>query len=505
MKRLLWRMFLGLAWLAVGMLLAEMATYAWPLYRESSNAFMKARVENAPWPSAGSDSSLVATVAPADPTLLRQPSHEEQMAAHAIYLLGQNDASREMYTRVYKRSLLFGSGAAPDDLQAYGNLAAESIAGLRDIQAAAAAAAPFTIAGHPWRGWSCRASSTDPDGAGPLLSATVVLLRTESSAEGESTVALLQHPYNIPPEDSAYRHPFIDFKTHASLPDGKQFFGLPEFRLNNYGFRDDDTVVPRPPDVFRVACVGASTTFEGPTNGFTYPNLVERFLKERFPSRRIEVVNCGLSGINSEGEGSRFSDYLMLDPNVLIYYNAVNQICHSDLPHWKLNYPYRANALMRSRAAASFLGSLLGPSRDELREIFAERGQSNVFAMADAARRFGVTPILTTFCHPDGPNLSSEERVYYEHDARMNWVGRGFTLNTYLNAVGLWNDTLREECAARDIAMIDVAAQLTGGGQVFGDLCHMKDYGIEQKARVVAAGLEPYVEAFYAGTAPPAP
>jgi hypothetical protein len=28
----------------------------------------------------------------------------------------------------------------------------------------------------------------------------------------------------------------------------------------------------------------------------------------------------------------------------------------------------------------------------------------------------------------------------------------------------------------------------------------MKDYGIEQKARAVAAGLEPYVEAFYADT-----
>jgi hypothetical protein len=111
-----------------------------------------------------------------------------------------------------------------------------------------------------------------------------------------------------------------------------------------------------------------------------------------------------------------------------------------------------------------------------------------------------VLPILTTFCHPDGPNLSSEERVYYEHDARMNWVGRRFTLDTYLRAITLWNDMLREECAARDIAMIDVAGQLTGGGQVFGDLCHMKDYGIEQKARAVAAGLEPYVEAFYADT-----
>jgi hypothetical protein len=405
-----------------------------------------------------------------------------------------------MYTRVYKRTLLLGPDAAPGDLEAYGNMATESNAGLKDIRTAAEAAAPFTVDGHSWQGWTCRVSSTDPDGEGPLVSTTAVLLRSKTSSEGEAAVFFVQHPYDVPPEDSAYRHAFIDFKAHGSLPDGKQFFGLPEFRLNNYGFRDDDTVVPRPPDVFRVACVGASTTFEGPTNGFTYPNLVERFLKERFPGRRIEVVNCGLPGINSEGERSRFADYLMLDPNVLIYYNAVNQICHSDLLRWGLDHPQRAKVLISSRAAASLLGGLLGPRGDELRPLFAKHGQANVLAMAEAAKRHGVLPILTTFCHPDGPNLSSEERVYYEHDARMNWVGRRFTLDTYLRAITLWNDMLREECAARDIAMIDVAGQLTGGGQVFGDLCHMKDYGIEQKARAVAAGLEPYVEAFYADT-----
>lgn len=67
-------------------------------------------------------------------------------------------------------------------------------------------------------------------------------------------------------------------------------------RINSDGYRGPyDFEKPKPPGVFRIAALGASSTF-GYYNrdDQTYPYLLEQLLAREFPDRRIEVLNLGI-------------------------------------------------------------------------------------------------------------------------------------------------------------------------------------------------------------------
>ncbi len=113
-------------------------------------------------------------------------------------------------------------------------------------------------------------------------------------------------------------------------------------QYNNYGFRDDDVVIPKPQDTIRIVCIGGSTTEEGNSNDATYPNIMERKLRYYFHTDKIDVINAGICGIRSSDEVRRIWDYLNLQPDLIIYYNLINDICYCYLPEWlKLPNPYR--------------------------------------------------------------------------------------------------------------------------------------------------------------------
>ena len=47
---------------------------------------------------------------------------------------------------------------------------------------------------------------------------------------------------------------------------------------------------------------------------------MERKLRNYFRTDKIDVVNAGIAGERSFGEGRRTKDYLYLQPNLLVYY-----------------------------------------------------------------------------------------------------------------------------------------------------------------------------------------
>ncbi|HOT49734.1 MAG TPA: hypothetical protein PLI07_02075 [Candidatus Hydrogenedentes bacterium] len=48
-------------------------------------------------------------------------------------------------------------------------------------------------------------------------------------------------------------------------------FGPWTLWTNSAGFRDDEIVLPKPPGIYRILCIGGSTTFERVRNDLTYP------------------------------------------------------------------------------------------------------------------------------------------------------------------------------------------------------------------------------------------
>ncbi len=96
--------------------------------------------------------------------------------------------------------------------------------------------------------------------------------------------------------------------------------------INSLGFRGPEFTPEKPPGVFRVVCLGESSTF-----GFhnsdrgTYPYQLQQLLAGQAGGRRVEVINAGFPYYTS---GSILSllerEVLGYGPDVITLYNAYN-------------------------------------------------------------------------------------------------------------------------------------------------------------------------------------
>ncbi|MCP4372562.1 MAG: SGNH/GDSL hydrolase family protein, partial [Deltaproteobacteria bacterium] len=101
-------------------------------------------------------------------------------------------------------------------------------------------------------------------------------------------------------------------------------------KINSQGFRTREFEKEKPAGVYRVICIGGSTTVQGKTNQDTYPALLEKTLQKRYPEFVIEVLNFGISKTGSDYWLRRLDRLFGFQPDLIIQYNAINDIS------WKL-------------------------------------------------------------------------------------------------------------------------------------------------------------------------
>jgi lysophospholipase L1-like esterase len=96
--------------------------------------------------------------------------------------------------------------------------------------------------------------------------------------------------------------------------------------INALGFRGRDFEPRKPPGVFRIVCLGESSTFgfHNSDNG-TYPFLLEQALAARGGARSIEVINAGFPYYNSASILSLVRAHVLgWQPDVVTLYAAFN-------------------------------------------------------------------------------------------------------------------------------------------------------------------------------------
>jgi len=147
----------------------------------------------------------------------------------------------------------------------------------------------------------------------------------------------------------------------------------------------------------------------------------------------VDVVNAGVSGINSDKRVLKLADYLLLEPDMIVVYNAANDICHGLFPKWVSETSASGRVVRSLRALDKRLNPLTLPG--------------------EAAQR---------------------------RDIRAKMANLAF--------------------------LCDQADRVRGGKEVFGDIFHMKNRGIERKARAIAEMLLPLLpEGLSADAAPQTP
>ena len=349
----------------------------------------------------------------------------------------------------------------------------------------AADSPPTLLDGTDGPAWYCMAASSDlgpPGGDDKGTSARAVLLWPAPAAP-------------VADEKRLWDRPFFSYRPHEQREAQRNALGVAErFAINNAGLRDDDVILPKPPGVFRVLCLGASTTEEGPTNDLSYPNILEYLANSRFGGRHVDVINAGISGMNALKHKVKLADYLALQPDLIITYIAVNDLCHDLFRVWAQDAAPWQKRLRESRLANNHLNAWLLPDEARMADDIRREKMSSIRFIIEQARAAGVEAVFCTFAAPAPEKLDRAGRDYMDCQTQVEWCGRYVTFSSYLRALALFNRETTALGREMGVPVIDVAAQLRGGTDCFGDICHMKNRGIEAKARLIFNGLAPLLE-----------
>lgn len=146
------------------------------------------------------------------------------------------------------------------------------------------------------------------------------------------------------------------------------YAGRPNFKLrkaspplevahNLMGFAGPETTWEKPADVYRIVCLGGSSTYGiGPSSTFkNWPVLLEQQLNASSLARRVEVINLGLQGYSTfESEINLALRGVELRPDLVVVYHTINDMRCALYPHvvrdnthWRAIWPVeRADPLL---------------------------------------------------------------------------------------------------------------------------------------------------------------
>lgn len=102
-----------------------------------------------------------------------------------------------------------------------------------------------------------------------------------------------------------------------------------DYKISSMGLKDYEYTVKKPDSVFRIAMVGDSVTFGETELPDTYPNVMEKKLRERFKDSRMkfEVLNFGINGTGSQHHLNLVKErVLQYEPDLIILGYCLNDI-----------------------------------------------------------------------------------------------------------------------------------------------------------------------------------
>ncbi len=272
---------------------------------------------------------------------------------------------------------------------------------------------------------------------------------------------------------------------------------------NAFGFRNGDVAVPKPEGVFRILCVGGSTTEEGPSIEKTYPFLLGEKLRAAFPGKHIEVVNAGTSGMSTRRHAAKLAEYFRLQPDVMIFYEGVNDAA-VDLPalwhriglaRWQRLLAH--SAFLRRYDSALFYPDIRQRNQD-LHDMFV----SNLEAIHLAAGCKGIRIVLCSIACPRTDALDKAMLDFMNYEARMHWEDPLLTFAVYAQLIRMLNEDIATYCRDESVPYVPVAEAFGGEPGYFLDICHMTEAGIERKAEVIFQSTRGYLETAFAKAAP---
>ncbi len=202
------------------------------------------------------------------------------------------------------------------------------------------------------------------------------------------------------------------------------------------------------PGTCRIFVLGSSAAMGDPEPSFSLARMLEAMLRAAYPAGRFEVVNAGVTAINSHLVRGIAADCARLAPDIFIVYEGNNEVIGPFGPAGVFAPFRRSEAALRTAVwlKTTRTGQLLGslgrrgaPAEWGGMEMFLQQQlaaddprleavrahfRANLLAIADSGRRAGATTLLCTvltnqrdfapFLSRHRPGLTAEELARWE-------------------------------------------------------------------------------------------
>ena len=300
---------------------------------------------------------------------------------------------------------------------------------------------------------------------------------------------------------------------------------------NSRGFRGAEVTVQKPDSVYRIVCLGGSTTYSSGVDDYThsYPYLLNEALNKN--GLQVEVINAAVEGYTALHS---YINYLLkvedLQPDMLIIYHAVNDLYYTRLV-WPPEYyladqsgaqtPFVQPSLSVFRKLSIFrvplvYAGFIEPDivktnvvnieetnhilklREQLSagiypsEVFEEVSldsmiktnkpvffEQNLVRLIEKAQSNGTEVVLSTFIYSDQfPEVSPE-----------------LALTAYQNGLGEHNEITRQLAVKYDLPLLDLEKEMHPDTAYITDGVHFNLLGNQKRVEILTEFLQPIIEA----------
>ena len=296
------------------------------------------------------------------------------------------------------------------------------------------------------------------------------------------------HPKNVyalpvpqPATESRWEVPFFRYKPNHFTEE------TDPLKTNSMGFRSPEILIPKPKGIFRILCIGGSTTHEAGQNAVTYPMRLETLLKRKFPEQPCEVINAGIPGIFSQGHLLRLHDYLKVEPDLVIAHLGVNDTLNI-YKNPATNIPAKATHFIRL-----LMPAIAAPDLNTFHNSLNSSMGQNLRFLSEQLQRQGIALAFVSMPYPDPKIITEDQYQFFDYQGKQSWDIPAFSLNQYASYITISNNLLKTIAAETQSVYIPLAESMAGITEVYNDFCHMTQPGINAKAEIIFDGIKPLV------------
>lgn len=276
--------------------------------------------------------------------------------------------------------------------------------------------------------------------------------------------------------------------------------------INRWGLRGHDIALHKPPGVFRILCLGESTTFgqPGDDDAVIWPARLQRRLRDA--GHRVEVINGASPGWTVARSMQALDRLMRFSPDVvIIYHGATDLAAHckrqfanakaadgagATLARWRdrLSMGY----MLLRRNTAGWLATQYQRHRNHRLDARGiNRFATQLEQLVRACRAGGAGVLLCSFPRAFGRSQPAGEQA--------QWAETALFFNPQLDVAGLsdayarYNEAIRGVARRTGVRLVDLDRMIDVGGESFVDSVHLSASGHDQVAARIVPAVDEWI------------